>query len=195
MYEPQCAMCQRHRLAALVRHLSTTTAAAPPQQQRSRKVRVALIGNSQAGGFGHGLEKLFVGREDGEVIAVADPHPTLRQKVVEAISSTSSDCSPPRQYDCYHAMLAAEATIDVVVIATRWTEEHYDMAMAALRAGAHVFMEKPFVHVLSEADELVALARCAHALWAHFGPRRIPPPDMMCAVYRQEKTAALCGQA
>ena len=111
-------------------------------------LRVALIGNSLGGGYGHGLEKLFVGRCDGVVVAIADPHPAARQKVAEEIGG-------PRQYDDYRLMLR-EQNPDVVIVATRWTGEHFEMGLAALQAGAHVFMEKPFVHVLAEADELIA---------------------------------------
>ena len=82
-----------------------------------------------------------MGRTDGRVVAVADPHPEPRQKIATAIAAE-------RQYDDYRLMLAEEQ-LDIVVIATRWTEEHYDMASAALKAGAHIFMEKPFVHVLA----------------------------------------------
>eukprot|EP01051_Picozoa_sp_SAG22_P015272 SAG22_NODE_1970_length_3231_cov_4.101533_5_plen_157_part_00 len=62
------------------------------------------------------------------------------------------------EYDDYREMLRVEKP-SLVVIATRWSEEHYDMAMACIEAGAHIFMEKPFVHSPAQADRLVAAAR------------------------------------
>jgi len=47
---------------------------------------------------------------------------------------------------------------DLVCIAPRCTDEHHAMALAALRVGAHVYLEKPITQTLAEADELLALA-------------------------------------
>jgi predicted dehydrogenase len=47
---------------------------------------------------------------------------------------------------------------DLVCIAPRCTDEHHAMALAALRVGAHIYLEKPITQTLAEADELLALA-------------------------------------
>jgi predicted dehydrogenase len=47
---------------------------------------------------------------------------------------------------------------DLVCIAPRCTDEHHEMAQAALRVGAHVYLEKPITQTLAESDELLALA-------------------------------------
>lgn len=47
----------------------------------------------------------------------------------------------------------------LVCVAPRWSEQHHEMALAALRAGAHVYLEKPITQTLAEADELIATAR------------------------------------
>ena len=49
------------------------------------------------------------------------------------------------------------ADLDAVVIATP-VRFHYEMAMAALSAGKHVFIEKPMARTEAEAEEIVALA-------------------------------------
>ena len=41
----------------------------------------------------------------------------------------------------------------LVVVAPRWSEGHFEMAMAALHSGAHVLTEKPFTVTLAQADE------------------------------------------
>lgn len=48
--------------------------------------------------------------------------------------------------------------IDLVVVATS-NDVHYSLAKAALLAGKHVVVEKPFTITVGEADELIALAR------------------------------------
>jgi predicted dehydrogenase len=49
------------------------------------------------------------------------------------------------------------ADLDAVVIATP-VRSHYEMAMAALSAGKHVFVEKPMARTEAEAEEMVTLA-------------------------------------
>src|SRR5437899_12449649 len=46
----------------------------------------------------------------------------------------------------------------LVSVAPRWTDQHHAMALAALAAGAHVYLEKPITRTLAEADELLAVA-------------------------------------
>ncbi len=55
------------------------------------------------------------------------------------------------------AMLADE-TVDAVMVATPLTQ-HYPLARAALNAGKHVFVEKPFTGSSVDARELIGLAR------------------------------------
>ncbi|MCL7986410.1 Gfo/Idh/MocA family oxidoreductase [Sphingobacterium sp. lm-10] len=47
--------------------------------------------------------------------------------------------------------------IDIVVIATS-NDVHYDFAKAALLAGKHVVVEKPFTNTTEQADELISIA-------------------------------------
>jgi predicted dehydrogenase len=53
---------------------------------------------------------------------------------------------------------AAIAAADAVIIAAP-TRFHHDLAMAALGAGRHVFIEKPIAATLEEADALIAAAQ------------------------------------
>ncbi len=61
-------------------------------------------------------------------------------------------------YEDYRKLLAAEKSVDAVVIAAgqRW---HVPMSKAALHAGKHVFCEKPLAHSVAEAREIRELAR------------------------------------
>ena len=53
--------------------------------------------------------------------------------------------------------------IDLVVVATS-NDVHYDLAKAALKAGKHVVVEKPFTNTSAQANELIALAKAGGRL-------------------------------
>ena len=61
-------------------------------------------------------------------------------------------------YEDYRELLAAEKSVDAVVIAAgqRW---HVAMSRASLQAGKHVFCEKPLAHSVAEAREIREIAR------------------------------------
>ena len=130
-----------------------TGAAAPTKAAAANSkppLRVGLIGETGGGEYGHGLEKMFDDRTDGVVVAIADSDPAKRSEVAAQIGE-------PRQYDDWRVMLAEEKP-ELVVIAERWSERHFELGKACLAAGAHIFMEKPLLPSMEQADELIALA-------------------------------------
>ena len=62
----------------------------------------------------------------------------------------------PKTFSDYHELLQAD--VDAIVIATpdHW---HAPLAVAALKAGKHVFGEKPLTHTISEARDLRNLSQ------------------------------------
>src|SRR5262245_13456668 len=116
--------------------------------REGRKYRAAIIGHTGRGDYGHGLDVLFNDYANIQVVAVADPNAAGRAK-------TAEKCKALRQYDDYRVMLEKEKP-QLVSIAPRWTDQHHAMAMAALKVGAHIFMEKPIMQTLAEADEVLA---------------------------------------
>jgi predicted dehydrogenase len=113
--------------------------------------KAAVIGHTGAGDYGHGMERVFAGLQGVTVVAVADPHDAGRAKAKAA-------CGAERDYADYRAMLEKEKP-DLVAIGPRWAGEHHAMAMAALAAGAHLYLEKPFTASLVEADDILRMAR------------------------------------
>ena len=69
------------------------------------------------------------------------------------------------------AELMARADLDLVVIATP-NDTHHPLARAALLAGLHVVVDKPFTVALDDARELVALARAHRRVLSVFHNRR-----------------------
>ena len=121
-----------------------------PRKPPAGKWQAAIIGRTGQGDYGHGLDIIFSGRDDIEVVAVADPDETGRKKAVERSKAQ-------REYADYREMLAKEKP-QLVCLAARWTNERAAAGQAALNAGAHLISEKPFTATLGEADELLALA-------------------------------------
>jgi scyllo-inositol 2-dehydrogenase (NADP+) len=64
------------------------------------------------------------------------------------------------------------AAIDLVVVNTP-NEHHYPMARAALLAGKHVVVEKPFTLSLAEGEELIALAQQQQKVLSVFQNKRL----------------------
>jgi predicted dehydrogenase len=130
--------------------LPTPAFAAPESASPTSKLRAAVIGDTGHGNYGHEHDLIFNGRADVEVVAVADPAPAGRAEAAQR-------CGARRQYADYREMLEREKP-HLVSVAPRWTDQHHAMALAALRAGAHVYLEKPITQTLTEADELLAVA-------------------------------------
>lgn len=64
-----------------------------------------------------------------------------------------------------------DPAVDLVVIATA-NPTHYSLAKAALLAGKHVLVDKPFTITTAEADELIALAKEKQKLLTVYHNRR-----------------------
>ncbi len=123
----------------------------PAFAARPAKLRAAIIGHTGQGNYGHELDALFNDRPNTELVAVADAHETGREKARRRTKAQ-------RVYADYREMLEREKP-ELVCVAPRWTDEHFAMAQAALEAGAHLFIEKPFTQTLAEADALLVLAK------------------------------------
>jgi predicted dehydrogenase len=113
------------------------------------KYRVAIIGHTGRGNYGHSLDLAFSGLPRVDVVAVADPDAHGRAL---AVGRTGA----PRSYAEYQEMLARE-TPDVVAVCTRWPDQHVAMIGAAVEAGAHgIYCEKPLASSPDEADRILA---------------------------------------
>jgi scyllo-inositol 2-dehydrogenase (NADP+) len=69
------------------------------------------------------------------------------------------------------AQLLEDPAVELVVVATPNTV-HHELTGAALRAGRHVVVDKPFVIRTSEADELISVAQATGRLLSVFQNRR-----------------------
>lgn len=116
-----------------------------------RTLKAAVIGHTGRGDYGHGLEKIFAERQGMELVALADPDEAGRKRVADRIGA-------PRLYASHRELLQRECP-QLVSVAMRHADLHFEIVRDCLRAGAHVYCEKPFVTAPNEADTLLAEAK------------------------------------
>lgn len=114
------------------------------------RIRHAVIG---AGSQGRRHAKTFASFEDCEVVAVCDVDPERRERVAGELSPSERVA----QAEDFRALLE-NPQIDSVSVATpdHW---HTPIALAALKAGKHVYIEKPCCHNVREGVLLAAAAK------------------------------------
>lgn len=129
--------------------------------------RVAVIGATGRGNYGHALDEAFLAVPETQIVAVADADRVGRADAAKRLGID-------RAYADYREMLDATKP-DIVAICPRWLDQHRDMCLAAAERGAHIYMEKPFCRSLVEADEIVAACERAHVKLAIAHPTRYSP--------------------
>jgi UDP-N-acetyl-2-amino-2-deoxyglucuronate dehydrogenase len=116
----------------------------------AERIGVGIIG---CGGIaGTHIEALAGLAGESQVVAVADP-------LEEAARRRAGESGALTWYTDYHDLLA-DGRIAVVTIAT----PHYlhaPIAVAAARAGKHIYVEKPMATTVGEAQEMLAAAQQA----------------------------------
>ncbi|MCA2963594.1 MAG: Gfo/Idh/MocA family protein [Acidobacteriota bacterium] len=120
--------------------------------QPGRKYRTALIG---AGWWGMNILREALASGECSAVALADPDPNQMDKAGQEIAKVSAD--QPRRYRDYREMLKKERP-DIAIVATpdHW---HALPTIDAVKAGAHVYVEKPIAHTIDEGKAMVRAAR------------------------------------
>lgn len=112
------------------------------------------------------------------VAAVCD----LQPEVLEEVANQQGIAA---RYTSYRDLLA-RSDVDAVFIATPHFL-HHQMTMDALRAGKHVFCEKPLAMNAEEAGEMAALARAKGLkLSCHYNRRQSPAVKLLREAVRQD---------
>ena len=106
-------------------------------------IGVGVIGY---GYWGPNLVRNFMFNEGTRVVAVADQQQERLAKV-QALYPTVAVSSSAQE-------LIANPAVDAVIVATP-VNTHFELGMAALRAGKHLFVEKPIAATVGQARQLV----------------------------------------
>jgi predicted dehydrogenase len=139
--------------------------------RRAAPFRTALIGT---GWWGSNILREAMASGENKVVALCDVDENQSRKVNEEVMKLTSD--RPKIYRDYREMLQREKP-EIVIVATpdHW---HALCCIAAVEAGAHVYVEKPISHTIREGRAMVNAAR-KHGRTVQVGThRRVSPHNV-----------------
>jgi len=118
-------------------------------KEESARTRVAVIGHTGVGNYGHSLDTMWLMIPETVLIGFADADDKGREIEKAKLPDVPA-------FADYRQMLK-ELKPEVVAIAPRDLSEHHDMAIAAAESGAKgIYIEKPFCRTPAEADQIIA---------------------------------------
>jgi predicted dehydrogenase len=129
--------------------------------------RVAVIGSTGRGNYGHALDQAWLEVPETEIVAVADADKS-------GLAAACRRLRVAQAFLDYREMLD-KVPCEIVAICPRWIDQHRDMAVAAAERGRHIYMEKPMCRTLAEADEIVDACERTHVKLALAHPTRYSP--------------------
>jgi len=140
--------------------------------------RIAIIGSTGRGDYGHNLDTTWLKIPKCEIVAVADPDKG-------GLAAAAKRLNVRETYTDYREMLE-RARPEIVTICPRWVDQHRDMVVAAAERGIHIFLEKPLCRTLAEADEMVAACERSHvklaiALQTRYSPKLPVVQDLIAS--------------
>ncbi|MDB5855557.1 MAG: oxidoreductase [Herminiimonas sp.] len=113
-----------------------------------KQIKVGIIGTGWCGGI---RAETCAASPYVSELHVAESNPARLDEI-------AGKTSPVTATSDYRELLANDA-IDAIIISATPETLHFPIAKESLQAGKHVFLEKPIAVELSEADELIELAR------------------------------------
>lgn len=117
-----------------------------------KKYKTALIGT---GWWGMNICTYAMASGEAKIVAMCDVDRNQLDPAVEKVEKFSGD--KPRKYTHYRELLEKERP-EIVIVAT--PDHWHALAMIdAVKAGAHVYVEKPISHTINEGIAMVKAAR------------------------------------
>ncbi len=119
---------------------------------QTKKYRTALIGS---GWWGMNILRTAIEAGESKVVAMCDVDENQLNPAIAEVVKLSGD--QPKKYKDYRELLDREKP-EIVIVGTpdHW---HPLQTIAAVRAGAHVYVEKPIGHTIKEGRAMVNAAR------------------------------------
>ena len=110
--------------------------------------RVAVIGSTDRGNYGHRLDTAFKDLDRAQIVAVADAD-------AEGLDAAGKKLLLDDLYTDYREMLTAVRP-DIAVVCPGWVSDRLPMIEAATEAGCHIYCEKPLAGRLAGTDAIIA---------------------------------------
>ena len=134
-----------------------SASALQPALAAGDKISMGWIGTGSRGHYL--LERFYVGKSDraGVVTAVCDAYDGNLARAKDRVQTMGGNT--PKTTKDYRELLA-DSSIDAVIIATP-EHLHYRMAMDALKAGKHIYIEKPLAQTIEQGEELVKMTQAS----------------------------------
>jgi len=154
--------------------------------QKDKTYRTALIG---CGWWGTNILREAVASGRCKVVALVDVDRRQLAECAEEVAQWTSE--KPKHYEDYREMLEREK-IDIAIVATpdHW---HPLCTIAAVKAGAHVYVEKPIGHTIMEGRAMVNAARAADRIVQVGTHRRVSPHNVSGLKFLREGRAGKIG--
>ena len=142
-----------HSAAGVTAATALSAATKSQAANANERIRIGFIGPGGRG-FGAHVKTLAKLRKEGaniDLVAVSEVYKAQEDKVCDFIKAETG--TEPKRYVDYEDMLADD-TVDAVCIGTpdHW---HRLQIVAALKAGKHVYAEKPMTKTVEEALDVV----------------------------------------
>jgi predicted dehydrogenase len=156
------------------------------QNKAGEKMTVALVGS---GWWGTNILKCALADGRSKIVGLCDVDQAQLKKCADAIAKLTSDA--PKQYGDYRELLT-EQKPQLVIVATpdHW---HPLITIAAVQAGAHVYVEKPISHTVMEGAAMVKASRAAGRVVQVGTHRRVSPHNLSARDFLRSGKAGKIG--
>lgn len=154
--------------------------------QRGKKYRTALIGS---GWWGQNILREALRADQSKLVAMCDVDQNQLDLAAKEMSKLTGD--EFKHYGDYRELLDKEKP-EIVIVATpdHW---HPLIMIAAVEAGAHVYVEKPIGHTILECVAMVKAARDTDRVVQVGTHRRVSPHNVSGMKFLKEGRAGKIG--
>lgn len=156
------------------------------QLTKYARYKTALIG---CGWWGMNIVREAIAAGSSKIVAICDVDQRYLTSAATEIKQLNGD--QPKKYKDYRDLLQKEKP-DLVIVATpdHW---HPLICIAALQAGAHVYVEKPIGHTINEGKAMVKAARATNQVVQVGTHRRVSPHNISAMNFLRSGKAGKIG--
>ena len=180
------SVTRRDFLAATAATGAALAAPAVHGAQKNKKHRTALIGT---GWWGMNIFRTAIQSGDVQAVAMCDVDRNQLDPAAAEVEKLTG--SPPKKYKDYRELLDKEKP-EIAIVGTpdHW---HPLVSIAACKAGAHVYVEKPISHTLLEGRAMVKAARDNQRVVQIGTHRRASPHNISAMKFLKEGKLGTIG--